>query len=60
MSGIYQSVSLHGPERPAHEAVKVKLDSVEDSKMLEMTVMGFLPRRAANRLWKQDQEREVY
>lgn len=40
---------LHrGPERPVREAVNVRFQDVGD-----VSVIGYLPRKAANRVWKQ-------
>ena len=44
-----KDVPACSPERPLCEAVKVKPDGLGDPKMLEIPVVGYLPRIAANR-----------
>jgi len=40
-----------GPERPLHEALKVKSGGLENPGYWDSRSVGDLPRRAANRLW---------
>ena len=51
---------LHGgPERPLHEAVKVKSGLCwRPQEIADARVMGCLPRRIASRIWNQPRERE--
>ena len=58
MSGVSMNGGL---EKPLCEAVKLKpvlprrTQDVGDAR-----IMGYLPRRAANRMWNQPQEEEVW